>query len=150
MAQSNVSCSCLSSAMLSASATSHTLQCSYVQLPNSSSPQVALSVSYQNGICRDTESLQYDGEHACYYWSCDLQPMKCSHVPVLVHSFFLILMIHPSNMDGAFSNLKTSLTSFKQLHHNWPRLSEHLVSLPHPDGWNIQIPEWLIVSHAHQ
>ena len=28
-------------------------------------------------------------------------------------------------------------------------VSEHLVSPPHPDGWNIRISKWLIMSHAH-
>ncbi len=64
MNQSEVRCSCLSSPITSASATSHRLQISYGQFTNeqSSSPQVTLSVSYQNGLCSDTESIMYNGE----------------------------------------------------------------------------------------
>ncbi len=64
MAQSNVRCSCLSGSVLSASATSHSFQLSYESFTNdqSSSSQGTLSVSYQNGLCGDTDSIMYDGE----------------------------------------------------------------------------------------
>ncbi len=61
--QSNVSCSCSPDTVSSTSATSGSIQVSYGQFPdNQPSPQVNLSVSYQNGACSDTESTSFDGE----------------------------------------------------------------------------------------